>query len=53
MDTIFKNSKISKTSDPHRLLLSLSDKINLKGRDKYFALSNHSIHYALKNIKKS
>ena len=24
------NSKDSKTSDPHRLLLNLSDKINLK-----------------------
>ena len=30
MDTIFINSQNSKTSDPHRLLLSLSDKINLK-----------------------
>ena len=30
MDTIFMNSKNSKTSDPHRLLLNLSDKIELK-----------------------
>ena len=30
MDTIFMNSENSKTSDPHRLLLSLSDKINFK-----------------------
>ena len=30
MDTIFTNSKNSKTSDPHRLLLNLTDKINLK-----------------------
>ena len=30
MDTISMNSKDSKTSDPHRLLLNLSDKINLK-----------------------
>ena len=30
MDTIFMNSDNSKTSDPHRLLLNLSDKINLK-----------------------
>ena len=29
MDTIFMNSENSKTSDPHRLLLSLSDKVNL------------------------
>ena len=30
MDTIFTNSKNSKTSDSHRLLLNLTDKINLK-----------------------
>ena len=30
MDTIFMNSENNKTSDPHRLLLNLSDKINLK-----------------------
>ena len=40
MDTIFMNSGNSKTSDPHRLLLNLSDKIDLKGSDKYIALSN-------------
>ena len=28
IDTIFKNSENSKRSDPHRLLLNLSDKIN-------------------------
>ena len=33
MDTIFMNSKSSKTSDPHRLLLSLYDKLNLKRSD--------------------
>ena len=39
------NSKNSKTSDPHRLLLNLADKINLKRSDKYVALSNLSICY--------
>ena len=34
MDTIFMNSENSKTSDPHRLLLNLIDKINLKRGDK-------------------
>ena len=28
--TIFINSKNSKTSDPHRLLLNLTDKIHLQ-----------------------
>ena len=35
MDTIFINSKNSKTSDPHKLLLNLSEKINLKRSYKY------------------
>ena len=34
------NSKNSKTSDPHRLLLNLIDKINLKRSDKYVTISN-------------
>ena len=34
MDTKFTNPAISKTSDRHRLLLNLSDKINLKRSDK-------------------
>ena len=28
MDTIFMNSENSQTSDPHRLLLNLTDKID-------------------------
>ena len=38
-------SKNSKTSDSHRLILNLSDKINLKRSDKYVALSNLRIYY--------
>ena len=30
MDIIIMNSENSKTSDPHRLLLNLWDKVNLK-----------------------
>ena len=32
------NSGNSKATDPHKLLLNLSDKINLKRKDKYVAL---------------
>ena len=35
MDTIFINSRNSKTSDLYRLLINLSDKINLKRSEKY------------------
>ena len=47
------NSDNSKTSDPHRLLLNLTNKINLQRSNKYLALSNLSIYYTWKNIKKS
>ena len=43
MDTVFMNSKNSKKSDPHRLLLDLTDKINPKKSDKYVVLSYLSI----------
>ena len=45
MDTIFMDSGNSKTTDPHRLLLNLTDKVNLKRSDRYVALSNLSIYY--------
>ena len=47
------NSRNSKTTDPHRLLLNLAVKMYLKRKDKYFALSNLSIYYTWKNIKQS
>ena len=53
MNTTFTNSKNSKTSDPNRLLLNVTDKIDLSRKDKFIALSNISIYYAWKNIKKS
>ena len=53
MDTMFMNSKNNKSSDPHRLLLNLTDKIDSRKKDKYIALSNLNIYYTWKNIKKS
>ena len=47
------NSANSKASDPHILLLNISDKINLKRSDKCDALSNLSICYTWKSIKTS
>ena len=53
MNTIFINSKNSKTSDPHRLLFNLTDKRDLRRKDKFIALSNFSIYYTCRNFKKS
>ena len=52
MDTIFMNSKNSKTSKPHILKLKLTDKLDLRIDEKVIALSNFSIFYTWENIKK-
>ena len=52
MDIIFMNSRKSKTFDPHRHLLNLTDIIILKRSDKYVAFSNLNIYYTWKNLKK-
>ena len=53
MDTIIMNSKNTKTFDAHILLLNLTDEIDLRIKDEHVALSNLSIYYTSKNIKKS
>ena len=45
MNTLKWVLKNSNTSDPHSLLLDLTDKVNLKRSDKYVHLSNLSINY--------
>ena len=40
MDTIFMNSKNSKTLKPHILILEVTDKLDLRIGEKVIALSN-------------
>ena len=51
MATIFKNSKNSKTNEPHRFRLNLAD-IIWKNPEKNMALANLSIYYTRKNKNK-
>ena len=53
MDTIFMNSENSRTPEPHILKLKLADKLDLRIGEKVIALSNLSIYYTWKNIKRS
>ena len=58
MGAIFMNSKNSKTSDPHVLILKLrlicfNIKLDLRIGEKIIALSNLSIDYTWKSIKNS
>ena len=45
------NTENSKTSEPHRFKLDLTDKLNLKNLNKNMALANLSIYYTWKKIK--
>ena len=47
------NSENSKTSEPHVLILKLTDKLDLGRGEKIVDLSNLSINYTRKNIKSS
>ena len=51
METIFINTENSKTNEPHRFKLDLTDKFNLKNPNKNMALANLSVYYTWKNIK--
>ena len=43
MGAIFMHSQNSKTSNPYRLILNFTDKINVKRTNKYVALANLSM----------
>ena len=45
MDTIFMNSENSKTSEPHVLILKLTEKLDLRRGENIIVLSNLSIYY--------
>ena len=45
------NTENSKTNEPHRFKLDLTDKLNLKNPNKNMALANLSIYFTCKNIK--
>ena len=47
------NSENSETSEPHVLILKLTNKLDLRIAEKIIALSNLSIYYTWKKIKSS
>ena len=51
MEAIFLNSENSKTSEPHRFRLDLTDKFDLKDPKKKMAVANLSLYYTWKNVK--
>ena len=51
METIFMNTRNSKTSESHMFRYNLIDKLNLKSPNKNMAISNLSIYYTWKYVK--
>ena len=51
MKRIFMNIENSRTNEPHKFVLSLPRRLDLKNSDKYLALQNLSIYYTWKNIR--
>ena len=45
METIFRNMENSKTSQPHKFALHLSQRLELRISDKHDALQNLSVYY--------
>ena len=52
METIFMNTENSKTNEPLKFVLNLSQRLDLKSSNKNVALQNLSIYYTWKNIRK-
>ena len=52
METIFLNTENSKTNEPHRFVLNLPQRLDLRNLNKHPALQNLSIYYTWKNIRK-
>ena len=53
METIFMNTgnSKSKTNEPLKFVLNLSQRLDLKSLNKHIALQNLSIYYMWKNIR--
>ena len=51
METIFMNLENSKTNEPQKFVLNLSQGIDLRSSNKHVILQNLSVYYTWKNIK--
>ena len=52
METTFINTENSKTSEPHKIVFKLSQRLDLRILDKHVTLQNVSVYYKWKNIRK-
>ena len=52
METIFTNTENSKINEPHKFILNLLQRLDLKSANKHVAPQNVSINYTWKSIRK-
>ena len=52
MKMVFINTEYSQTNEPHKFILNLSQRLDLRSSDKHVPLQNLSIYYTWKNIRK-
>ena len=52
METIFMNTENIRANKPHKFVLNLSQRLDLRSSDKHVALENLYIYYTWKNIRK-
>ena len=52
METIFMNTENSKTNEPHKFVLTLSQRLNLRSSTNMLLFKMLSIYYMWKNIRK-
>ena len=51
METIFTNIGNSKTNEPHKFVLDLLRRLDVKSSNKHVVLQNLSIYYTWKNMR--
>ena len=52
MKMTFMNTENSKTNDPDKFVLNLSQRLDLRSSNKHITLQNLSIYYTWKNIRR-
>ena len=52
METIFINMESNKTNEPHKFVLNLSERLDLRISNKFVAFQKLSVYWTWKNIKK-
>ena len=51
MQTTFMNTENSKTNEPHKFVINLSQRLDLKSSNQHVALQNLSTYYTWENIR--